>query len=89
MVAGESITTDNTECHLQPLKRSSYQNAFSESEWEVLKSAFPTGVCNYKKLGVDQAPTIPWLTYQTASGQVIYGGKRMPKEPASKPLHMH
>jgi Tannase-like family of unknown function (DUF6351) len=89
MVAGESITTDNTECHLQPLKRSSYQNAFSESEWEELKATFPNGVCNYKKLGVFQKPTIPWLTYQTASGQVIYGGKPMSKEPVSKPVHTH
>ncbi|HEX4483759.1 MAG TPA: DUF6351 family protein [Solirubrobacteraceae bacterium] len=89
MVAGESITTDDTQCRLQALKRSSYAYSFSDSEWAVLKSAFPTGVCNYKKLGVFQKPTIPWLTYQTASGQVIYGGKPMRREPVSKPLRKH
>jgi hypothetical protein len=89
MVAGEAITTDDSECRLQAMKRSSYPAAFSDSEWEELKGAFPKGVCNYKKLGVFQKPTIPWLTYQTASGQVIYGGKPMKKEPVSKPFPKH
>ncbi|HUA73875.1 MAG TPA: DUF6351 family protein [Solirubrobacteraceae bacterium] len=87
MVAGESITTDDSQCRLQAIKRSSYPASFSDSEWEELKSTFPKGVCNYKKLGVFQKPTIPWLTYQTASGEVIYGGKPMKKEPVSKPFH--
>jgi hypothetical protein len=88
MVAGESITTDDSECRLQPIKRSSYPN-ISDAEWEELKSTFSKGVCNYKKLGAFQKKTIPWLTYQTASGEVIYGGKPMHKEPVSKPLHTH
>ncbi len=89
MVAGESITTDDSDCKLQPLKRSSLPAEFSDAEWEELKSVFPKGVCNYKKLGSYQKPTIPWLTYQTPSGQVIYGGKPMKKEPVSKPIRAH
>jgi Tannase-like family of unknown function (DUF6351) len=89
MVAGEAITTDDSDCRLEPLKRSSLPANFSDSEWEELKSTFPKGVCNYRKLGSFQKPTVPWLTYQTPSGQVIYGGKPMTKEPVSKPLGKH
>jgi hypothetical protein len=89
MVAGEAITTDDSDCKLQPLKRSSLPADFSDSEWEELKSTFPQGVCNYKKLGTFQKPTVPWLTYQTPTGQVIYGGKPMQKEPVSKPIGKH
>jgi hypothetical protein len=89
MVGGEAITTDDSECKLHAMKRSSYPADFSETEWEELKSTFPKGVCDYKKLGVFQKPTIPWLTYQTPTGQVIYGGKPMPKEPVSKPVGKH
>jgi hypothetical protein len=89
MVAGEAITTDDSDCRLQPLKRGSLPAAFGDAEWEELKSVFPKGVCNYKKLGTYQKPTTPWLTYQTSSGQVIYGGKPMKKEPVTKPVRAH
>jgi hypothetical protein len=88
-VAGESLTTDDSDCQLQALKRSSLPAEFSDSEWEELNGTFPQGVCNYKKLGTFQKPTIPWLTYQTPTGQVIYGGKPIKKEPVSTPIPTH
>ena len=45
------------------------------------------GVCDFSKPGVDQQPTIPWLTYQNARGQVIYGGRPLGKPPASREFH--
>jgi hypothetical protein len=72
-VAGEPLTTD----------RSSYDVTFTNAQWATLQKTFPDGVCDYGKPGVDQRPTVPWLTYQTATGRVIYGGRPMPAPPRS------
>ena len=86
-VAGDSITTDANKCQLQPLNRTAYApTQFTDAEWSELQSIFSKGVCNYRKPGVDQRPTIPWLTYQTASGKVIYGGRPLGPAPVSKPI---
>ena len=83
MVAGESIATDQEKCQLKPLNQSDYYPVtFSDTEWAELQQIFPSGVCNWSKPGVDQQPTIPWQTYQTASGSVIYGGKQLGPAPA-------
>ncbi|HKO29247.1 MAG TPA: DUF6351 family protein [Solirubrobacteraceae bacterium] len=83
MVAGESINTDQEKCQLKPLRASDYYPVtFSATEWATLQQIFPHGVCNFAKPGVDQAPTIPWQTYQSPSGSVIYGGKPLGPAPA-------
>jgi hypothetical protein len=84
-VAGDPITTDANKCQLKPLRRADYPGVtFTDAEWTTLTQTFRAGVCNYSKPGVDQQPTIPWLTYQNARGQVIYGGKPMGAPPASR-----
>ena len=45
------------------------------------QTAFPTGVCDWRRPGVDQADTIPWQTYQDAGGNVVYGGRRSARRP--------
>jgi hypothetical protein len=83
-VAGDPITTDANKCQRKPLSRSDYSGiTFTQAEWNQLRRTFPTGVCDYSKPGVDQQPTIPWLTYQNAKGQVIYGGKPIGNPPVS------
>jgi hypothetical protein len=86
MVAGEAITTDQNQCALVPLNRSSYKVGFTDAQWAELQKAFPSGVCDYSKPGVSQRPTVGWLTYQTASGKVIYGGRPLGPAPVSKPF---
>ena len=86
-VAGDPVTTDDNKCQLEPLNRSAYApTQFTDAEWSQLQSVFPQGVCNYDKPGVDQRPTVPWLTYQTASGKVVYGGRPLGPAPVSSPL---
>jgi hypothetical protein len=86
-VAGDSITTDANKCQLEPLRRSAYLPIqFTGADWSELEKTFPGGVCDYSKPGVDQRPTIPWLTYQTASGNVIYGGRPLGPPPTSTPI---
>ena len=41
---------------------------FTDAEREALQGAFPTGVCDYSKPGVDRVPTVPWLTYKDGPG---------------------
>jgi hypothetical protein len=85
VVAGESISTDNMECQLKPLRRSDYYPIeFTEEQWKELEAAFPTGVCDFSKPGVGQQPTLPWQTYQSdaAGGGVIYGGTPLGPAPA-------
>jgi hypothetical protein len=83
MVAGEAITTDQNKCALVPLNRGSYKVGFTNAQWAALQKAFPTGVCDYSKPGVSQQPTVPWLTYQTPAGKVIYGGRALGAPPVS------
>jgi hypothetical protein len=75
MVAGESVATDTNRCRLKPLLRQDYYpTEFTDAEWAQLEQAFPTGVCDWSRPGVDQTGATPWRTYQDAAGDVIYGG---------------
>jgi len=85
MVAGDAISTDTNKCQLKALDRADNYGAvpFTDAEWAQLQTLFATGVCDFSKPGVSQQPTIPWQTYQSASGSVLYGGNAMPAAPAN------
>jgi Tannase-like family of unknown function (DUF6351) len=88
MVAGEGVRTDSNKCRLKPIRREDYYPIeFTDGEWARLQKAFPTGVCDWSRTGVDQRDTIPWMTYQDAKGRVVYGGRPLGAAPKSKPLH--
>jgi Tannase-like family of unknown function (DUF6351) len=84
--ADEPKTDDVLDCRLKPLDRSNYPVTFTDAQWKELQQAFPTGVCDYSKPGIGQGPTTPWLTYQDAGGNVIYGGRPLGPAPASVPF---
>jgi len=77
------VSEDTMKCKLKPMNRDDYPVSFTDEQWMSLQGAFPGGVCDYTKPGVDEGETIPWLTYQNKHGQVIYGGKPLPKPPRS------
>jgi hypothetical protein len=79
-------TEDVMKCKLKPLRRDDYAASFTDEQWSRLEQAFPGGVCDYSKPGVEQRGAIPWLTYQDADGRVIYGGKPLGKPPKSHRL---
>ena len=84
-VAGESIATDVEKCRLVPLRQSAfYPVTFTGAQWAALEQALPDGVCDYSSPGVDQAGTVPWLTYQRdpAGASVVYGGGPLGPAPA-------
>jgi hypothetical protein len=87
-VAGDKITTDTNKCQLKPLRRDDDYGpiGLTDAQFAQLQQVFPNGVCDFSKPGVDQQGTVPWLTYQRASGKVVYGGRALGPAPRSKAL---
>jgi hypothetical protein len=79
--AGGPLSEDVMKCQLKPLRRDDYNVAFSDDQWRRLQAAFPGGVCDYSKPGVDQRGALSWLTYQDRRGRVIYGGRPLGRAP--------
>jgi hypothetical protein len=81
--AGAPLSDDVMKCQLRPLNRDAYgpRVSFTDAEWSMLEQTYPPGVCNYDVPGVDQGPTVPWLTYTTGPG-----GQPMGSIPISRPL---
>jgi hypothetical protein len=88
MGAGEPITNDAWQCQLKPLTPTDFPSnvTFTTAEWAQLTSAFPSGVCDYSKPGIDRQPTAPWRTYENAQGAAIYGGTPLGAPPVSIPF---
>jgi hypothetical protein len=81
-VAGDSITTDNAACRLQPLDEFDYGPvSFTQDQLDRLEATFPDGVCDFSKPGIGQQDTIPWQGYQRGDGSVVYGGRAMGPAP--------
>ena len=57
---------------------------FTPDQQAALKTAFATGVCDYSKPGIGFQDAVPWLRYQDAAGDVIYGGVAMGAAPLSQ-----
>jgi hypothetical protein len=67
--AGEPLTDDTAKCQLKAIDRTGYfPNLFTDAQWNQLQQAFPTGVCDYTKPGVNQQATVPWMTYKNGPG---------------------
>ena len=80
MVAGMPQADDTIKCELVPLERSRYQAfGINDNQWAKLQGAFPKGVCDYSKPGVDRVPTEEWLSYKGGPG-----GKPLGTPPRSK-----
>ncbi|HEY2791812.1 MAG TPA: DUF6351 family protein [Micromonosporaceae bacterium] len=64
--AGEPLSMTVLKCSLAPLDFRNYPVSFTAAEKSELRAAFPTGVCDYNRRGVDQQrPAGIWLNYGT------------------------
>jgi hypothetical protein len=62
--AGGSLAGTAFKCQLTPLDFASYSVAFTPAQQARLQAAFPTGVCDWSKPGVDERPPLgTWLDY--------------------------
>jgi hypothetical protein len=75
---------DTIKCNLKPLNRADYAPAvFTDDQWAQMVKTYPQGVCDWSQPGVDRVPTVPWLSYQDANGNVVYGGRPLGDVPTS------
>jgi hypothetical protein len=81
IVAGAPFSNDVLKCRLRALSRTDYHADFTDAQWERLQKAFPSGVCDWRKPGVDQQPSTPWMTF--ADGP---GGRALGDAPHSEAL---
>ncbi|MEA2271602.1 MAG: hypothetical protein QOI98_310 [Solirubrobacteraceae bacterium] len=85
--SGMPMTDDTVKCELKPLLRADYGSVtFTDAQWVEMGKAFPNGVCDYTKPGVDRVATTPWQTYQDNDGSVVYGGRALGPAPVAAPL---
>lgn len=90
IAAGMPHTDDVMKCQLKPLRRADFPNVlFTDDQWLALRTAFPTGVCDYNKPDPTRVESTPWLTYQDSDGSVVSGGKPLGDPPWSIPLQGH
>ena len=79
--AGMPFADDTIKCELAPLRKTHYLPLqVSDVTLEALHGAFPNGICDYAKPGVDRVPTVPWLSYKKGPG-----GEPLGAVPASVP----
>jgi len=84
IVAGDSVQAMTNKCQLKALNRDDDYGllGLTDAQWTVMQQIFPNGVCDFSKEPVGFGPTVPWLTYQQADGEVIYGGEPLPAAPS-------
>jgi LPXTG-motif cell wall-anchored protein len=85
------FTDDRLDCQTVPLETYDYAGrtfaqVFTPAQQELLKKAFPTGVCDYSKPGKGFQAATTWLTYQDAQGKVVFGGTPLGDAPVSVPF---
>ena len=81
VAAGEVATSDVMKCQLKPISRLDYNVTFTDTQWAALSAVFPGGVCDFSKPGIDQVPSVPWLSF--ANGP---GGQPLGEAPVSVPI---
>ena len=82
------FTDDRLDCQTMPIERFVYAGkkfteVFDAAQQATLKKTFPTGVCDYSKPGKGFQDATTWLTYQDATGKVVYGGRPLGNPPGS------
>jgi hypothetical protein len=70
MVAGAPLTSDIQKCQLKPIDWNDYGSVrFTPDQQQRLQQAFPKGVCDWSKPGVEQQPPAGvWQTYADTVG---------------------
>lgn len=55
-VAGAAVVADIVKCRTKPLDPADCPVAFDATQWQGLRAAFPQGVCDRSRPGVQQRP---------------------------------
>jgi len=80
IAAGGPLADDVIQCQRKPLDPRDYAVRFTAAQWSSLRAAFPSGVCDFSRRGMDQRPSVSWLSF--ANGP---GGQPLGPAPRSHP----
>ena len=58
--AGGPLAANIMRCQLKPISLADYTVVFTPNEQARLNAIFPTGVCDWSKVGVGQVAVVPW-----------------------------
>jgi hypothetical protein len=66
-----TLANDVIKCQLKPLQRNSFAPVlFTDADWVALQGAFPNGVCDWTKPGVEQQGSVAWQDYSDGPGGI-------------------
>jgi hypothetical protein len=68
IAAGGPLADNVMQCQRKALDPRDYAVTFSAAQWASLRAEFPTGVCNFARPGVDQRPSVSWLSFTEGPG---------------------
>ena len=82
------FSDDRLDCETMPIDQFVYggrpfAQVFTATQQTALRTAFPNGVCDYRKPGKGFQAAVRWLRYQDVAGVVVYGGTPMGAAPTS------
>lgn len=84
-VAGADKYGDQVQCQLRPFSRNDDyglgNSVWQEADWQALEQTFANGVCDWSKRPLGWQPTVTWLSYEDAVGDMLTGGEQMPRAP--------
>ena len=72
LVAGGPLAADILKCELKPLDKADYPARFTPAEWARLTRIFPSGVCDWRKPGVQQTGVVPWASFGPAPENLVF-----------------
>jgi hypothetical protein len=77
LAAGQPEDLSTLKCALNPIDWSDYPVSFTPAEEAELTSAFPDGVCDYRRRGPEQQrPIGTWLNYSLGTTPFVDDGFR-------------
>lgn len=72
LVAGAPIALDIIKCQLKPISAADYTAVLTAAQTVRLNLAFPQGVCDWTKPGVEQTKSTPWASFGPSPSNLIF-----------------
>jgi hypothetical protein len=81
-VAGGPLAENVLKCQLRSIRKTDYAPAvLTDAQLARLRAAFPDGVCDFARSGVEQQPAVSPLDFSDGPG-----GRQLPDAPESRVL---
>ena len=72
LVAGAPIALDVIKCQLKQISVADYTSGLTAAQLARLNTAFPQGVCDWSKPGVEQTKSVPWASFGPSPVNLIF-----------------